>query len=557
MGRRQVPESQPAESQFAASQRVADYAFEATQLSQPHFSQTQNTQNINSQIEPRRKYWAILIPTNSSHSILKIPWTRASLQLGRGPPGMTKNDVMLHERRVSNVHCRFTLGLQSESRGTSMEAIHSWKEEGAEPEVWLEDLKSSNGTFVNGEKLKTRRLLQHGDEISLGHASTLDNHEVRYIFRSVGSQGSRAGTSSSAKDMAGEVYERYQLLDRLGKGTFAEVRKAVDVETGDLRAIKQIVKHRFAGSAKTLELFQREIAICRTLEHENICQLIEWYEDPQHICLVLEYIDGGDLLDHIMNWPNPHGGIPEAQAADFGLQICRAMAYTHAQGVTHRDLKPENILLTKETPDNPRRIKVADFGLAKMVHAETMLVSMVGTPQYLAPEVVMQDKFKPGYENKVDCWSVGIIVYSMMTKALPFDEDADAPVDKRIRARYTQQPDMQLLIQLGISQLAIDFISRLLEKQPSSRMSMNEALDHEWLAGPSSQHSESQRQVLGGDSMWDIQSFDQSPRDDLWTRPMTVSGTNLESAFDLDSSESFSQPLEKLPKDKWRSFQFG
>lgn len=76
-------------------------------------------------------------------------------------------------------------------------------------------------------------------------------------------------------------------------------------------------------------------------------------------------------------------------------------------------------------------IKVADFGLAKMVHQGTMLVSMVGTPQYLAPEVVMQDRHKPGYENVVDSWSVGTIVYSMLTKALPFEDDTQANMEVR------------------------------------------------------------------------------------------------------------------------------
>ena len=87
------------------------------------------------------------------------------------------------------------------------------------------------------------------------------------------------------------------------------------------------------------------------------------------------------------------------------------MAYTHSMGITHRDLKPENILLTRETPDTPAMIKIADYGLAKMVDDRTMLKSLVGTPQYLAPEVVMQTKQKPGYENVVDSWSVGIIVF--------------------------------------------------------------------------------------------------------------------------------------------------
>ncbi|KAK8844646.1 hypothetical protein IAR55_006493 [Kwoniella newhampshirensis] len=179
---------------------------------------------------------------------------------------------------------------------------------------------------------------------------------------------------------------------------------------------------------------------------------------------------------------------------------------------------------------------------------------MVGTPQYLAPEVVMQTKQKQGYENVVDSWSVGIIVYSMLTKALPFDEDAELPVEQRIRARFTQPVDTALLINSGISDLAIDFIMSLLAKDPTKRMTMIEALEHEWLAGPSSQHSESQRYVLGGDSKWSIESFDDSNDDNVddvgqWSRPMTVSGTNHESAVEYCSEESFSQPMGNLHLD--------
>ncbi|KIR31834.1 CAMK protein kinase, partial [Cryptococcus deuterogattii MMRL2647] len=543
----QTPSQQPPYS---------DDAFEPTQLSQAAYSQTQNTQAfISSQVEPRRKYWAIFISTHSDRGILKVPWSKPYIQLGRGPSTLG-NDVILPEKRVSNKHCRFTLGMQgAKNLELSNDTIRAWKEGEGEPEVWVEDLKSSNGTFVNGARINTRRLLRHGDEISLGHAGTLDYHDVRYIYRSVGGKRLKNGQASSSSgdlEPVGQVYEKYQLLDRLGKGTFAEVHKAVDVETGNMRAIKQIVKHRFAGNDKTLQLFHREINITRSLEHENICRLIDWYEDPQHICLVLEYVDGGDLLDYIMNWPDEQGGLPEQHAAELTVQICRAMAYTHSKGITHRDLKPENILLTKEH-EGTRIVKIADFGLAKMIHTNTMLVSMVGTPQYLAPEIVMQTDQRPGYENVVDSWSVGIIVYSMMTKALPFDEDSRLPVEQRIRARFTQPPDISLLEQRNVSRQAIDFVLRLLDKDPAKRMTMSQALDHDWLSEPSSQPMESQRIGLGGDSMWSIQSFD-SIQPDLfgyglestanWQRPATVSGTRLESG--VEGSDDFSQPLTKL-----------
>jgi serine/threonine/tyrosine protein kinase RAD53 len=223
-----VPESLPLDSQ---------YAFEATQLSQPQFSQTQNTQYISSQVEPRRNYCqstqtnspgeimlirvgAILVPVNPQHRILKIPWSRQTMQMGRGPAGPTGNDVVIQEKRVSNRHCKLSLGLQG--HGSSIGD--------GEPDVWIEDLKSSNGTFVssihllprysareliiqvNGDKLKTKRLLRHGDEISLGHHGTLENHDVRYIFRSVGSKGTQYGKSDGKIGNVGEVYEKYQFL---------------------------------------------------------------------------------------------------------------------------------------------------------------------------------------------------------------------------------------------------------------------------------------------------------------------------------------------------------
>ncbi|KAK8844647.1 hypothetical protein IAR55_006494 [Kwoniella newhampshirensis] len=218
-----------------------DYAFEPTQLSQPLYSQTQGTQATafaNSQVEPRRKYWAVFISTNADRGILKIPWSKPAIQIGRGPYGLSRNDVVLPEKRVSNIHCRFTLGLQGPNgSGSSTATVQSWKDGETEPEVWVEDLKSSNGTF-------------HGDEVSLGHAGTLDNHDVRYIFRSVGCKGAKVGSSASkgGLELVGAVYERYQMLEMLGQGTFAEVRKAVDVETGNMRAIK---RYRGAWNMRT------------------------------------------------------------------------------------------------------------------------------------------------------------------------------------------------------------------------------------------------------------------------------------------------------------------
>lgn len=144
----------------------------------------------------------------------------------------------------------------------------------------------------------------------------------------------------------------------------------------------------------------------------------------------------------------------------------------------------------------------------------------------------------------------------MLTKALPFDDNSELTMEQRIRARYEMDFDRQTLEAHGISEQAVDFISRLLEKDPSRRMTMAQALEHEWLAGPSSLPNESQSQALGGDSMWNIQSFDSIDFDDersdidmeatAWTRPQTVSMTNYGDSNHESGDESFSQPMEKL-----------
>lgn len=151
----------------------------------------------------------------------------------------------------------------------------------------------------------------------------------------------------------------------------------------------------------------------------------------------------------------------------------------------------------------------------------------------------------------------------MLTKALPFDDNSDLTMEQRIRARYDLDFDRQTLESHGVTELGVDFIGRLLEKDPSRRMTMAQALEHEWLAGPSSLPNESQSQALGGDSMWNIQSFDSidfdDDRDDVdmeataWTRPQTVSMTNYGDSSNAEhlsgaseGDESFSQPMEKL-----------
>lgn len=164
-----VPES--LDDGTAHSQPAEDFVFEPTQLSQPFFSQTQASQAngpLNSQADPRRRYCgcrahavsarahisgAIFIPTTAEHRIIKIAWTKQFLQIGRRPnisgDPSPKNDVVLTEKRISNMHCRFTLGLSTASNGATASMIQTWRDGEGDPDVWIEDLESSNGTYVS------------------------------------------------------------------------------------------------------------------------------------------------------------------------------------------------------------------------------------------------------------------------------------------------------------------------------------------------------------------------------------------------------------------------
>lgn len=172
--------------------------------------------------------------------------------------------------------------------------------------------------------------------------------------------------------------------------------------------------------------------------------------------------------------------------------VCEAVAYLHSKGITHRDLKPENLLLTR---GQKPVCKVTDFGLAKMVDDQTMLKTMCGTPTYLAPgaplrfhlshpsavsdssrcpvsEVILNPSPSAGYGSLVDAWSIGVVLYSCLTNQTPFDESESTPLPQRMRERRI---DLSVPRSLGVSEVACDFLSKLLVADPRGRMSCRES----------------------------------------------------------------------------------
>ncbi|KAJ7267704.1 kinase-like domain-containing protein [Mycena haematopus] len=422
--------------------------------------------------ESNEDLWGYLTPC-LSQSIPRVLLPRDSLEITVGRH--SDNLVTFPGFKISNRHATI--------RWNGLENVDSI--------ITIEDT-SSNGTFINGEKIGKgqQRLLKDGNEVAFGVAtrSTEENgaFDYRFIFRDLVS-----GVVKRA------LYNFYDLSTELGKGSFATVYKALHRASGEWVAVKvihevslfvfvsmflslltgQLQTKRQNGpsgtaaseSARTRS--NREIHVMETLRHPNICQLREVFWNANgSIDLVLELIQGGDLLDYILQ----HNGLSEDMAKHITYQMCQALAYIHNKGIAHRDLKPENVLLTN---DDPPIVKVADFGLAKIVDSMTMLKTMCGTPSYLAPEVVTQQN-NSGYDSLVDSWSVGVISFSMLSNTTPFIESSIDDLKTRIAGRLIDWSQLEIL---GLSADCIDFIRRLLDHNPRARMKLTDALNHPWL----------------------------------------------------------------------------
>eukprot|EP00262_Sarcandra_glabra_P022221 TRINITY_DN9779_c0_g1_i2.p1 TRINITY_DN9779_c0_g1~~TRINITY_DN9779_c0_g1_i2.p1 ORF type:complete len:441 (+),score=91.21 TRINITY_DN9779_c0_g1_i2:217-1539(+) len=256
---------------------------------------------------------------------------------------------------------------------------------------------------------------------------------------------------------------KYELGKTVGEGSFAKVKYAKNVETGDSVAIKvldkaQVLRH------KMVEQIKREIATMKLIKHPNVVKLYEVMASKTKIYIVLEFVDGGELFDKIAN----HGRLREDDARRYFQQLIDAVDYCHSRGVFHRDLKPENLLL-----DSFGVLKVSDFGLSALsqqLREDGLLHTACGTPNYVAPEV-LNDK---GYDGTAsDIWSCGVILFVLMAGYLPFDESSLMVLYRKIcKADFTCPS--------WFSSDAKKLIKRILDPNPLTRITIPEIIKNEW-----------------------------------------------------------------------------
>ncbi|CAE1244570.1 MARK [Acanthosepion pharaonis] len=253
---------------------------------------------------------------------------------------------------------------------------------------------------------------------------------------------------------------KYRLMKTIGKGNFAKVKLAKHVPTGREVAIKIIDKTQMNPSS--LQKLFREVRIMKILDHPNIVKLFEVIETEKTLYLVMEYASGGEVFDYLV----AHGRMKEKEARAKFRQIVSAVQYCHQKHIVHRDLKAENLLL-----DGDMHIKIADFGFSNEFIPGSKLDTFCGSPPYAAPELFQGKKYDG---PEVDVWSLGVILYTLVSGSLPFDGQNLKELRERVlRGKYR--------IPFYMSTDCENLLKKFLVLNPAKRASLETIMRDRWI----------------------------------------------------------------------------
>ncbi|EEA05749.1 5'-AMP-activated protein kinase catalytic subunit alpha-1, putative [Cryptosporidium muris RN66] len=252
----------------------------------------------------------------------------------------------------------------------------------------------------------------------------------------------------------------YIMGPTLGIGSFGKVKLAKHEPTGYNVAIKIMNKAKI-NSIDMYDKARREISILQSIDHPHIIRLYEVIDTPSDIFMVMEYINGGELFDYIVQ----KGRLNENESRRLFQQLISGIEYCYINRICHRDLKPENILLDKQC-----NIKIGDFGLSSYIYDGNFLRTSCGSPNYAAPEVV-SGKAYSGPE--IDIWSCGVILYALLCGSLPFDDENVSNLFRKIRNGIFNMPG-------HISDAGKSLIAKMLTVDPSQRINYKEIRRHPW-----------------------------------------------------------------------------
>ena len=263
----------------------------------------------------------------------------------------------------------------------------------------------------------------------------------------------------------GTLRDTYKIGKVLGEGAFGEVRLCTHRESGDKRAVKVLRKD--AMDEEETAAMLNEINILKGLDHPNVVKIYEYFEDAKRFYIVTQFIEGGELFDEIIK----KGSFNEKEASTLMKQLLSCITYCHSKNIVHRDLKPENVML--ESNKEYDQVKVIDFGTAQVFDPTKQLKEQIGTPYYIAPEVL-----KKRYSKECDVWSLGVITYIILSGIPPFNGVTDAEIMGAIKKGKFNFANK---VWNSVSSEAKEFITSLLTMDTAKRPTAEQCLQHPWI----------------------------------------------------------------------------
>ena len=271
----------------------------------------------------------------------------------------------------------------------------------------------------------------------------------------------------------GKLRDVYKISRKIGDGAFSSVRRIKLRSTMEKRAVKTVHKKSICTEEERQMVFT-EVSILKSIDHPNIIRLHEFYQDDKNYYIITEFCSGGELFERIIS----AGTMSEVTAARYMQQILSALVYLHDRKIAHRDLKPENLLMS--SPSAEASIKVIDFGSSHVFTPGEVMTQRVGTPYYIAPEVLRHQ-----YTEKCDLWSAGVIMYILLCGFPPFGGNTDKEILHKVSiGRYSfPSPEWD-----SISFEAKDLIEKMMNVNYNARISAKDSLAHPWLQNATRTH---------------------------------------------------------------------
>nr|BAB82378.1 myosin light chain kinase [Physarum polycephalum] len=265
-----------------------------------------------------------------------------------------------------------------------------------------------------------------------------------------------------------DFHNRYDIIARIGKGQFSTVYEAAEKATNEHWAGKVVINKTDALPPP----LETELAILAHLDHPQTVRLKEVFNSDDVCIIVQELVNGGELFERI----SEQGVFSEKYANKFFRDLLLVVKYLHEQGIVHRDLKPENIMLSDQSEEAV--LKLIDFGASKFAQHDKAINGVRGTPPYMAPEIFAYQS----YGKPVDMWSLGVILYVILSGMFPYD-----PEERRFDCPFIS-PEFD-----EISESAQDILLKLMEINPEKRYTVDQALEHPWVTGEKASSAEMSR----------------------------------------------------------------